>query len=129
MAATAGSASPLTPPSESQSAHVQVLVGEQGRFQGLVTFRGCAQVDGEIDGEIVCRGTLRVGETALVSGRIEVDELIVSGRLEGDVTARMRIELTSTARVTGTLRAPRIALADGCVMQGRCETGGPCEAV
>ena len=127
MAATAqpSSSLPLPRRAEAESEPTAVLVGESARFQGLVTFRGCAQVDGEIEGEIVCRGTLRLGLTALVSGTIDVDELIVDGTLEGDVTARQRIELSSSARVKGTLRAPRIALAEGCLLDGRCETGSP----
>ncbi len=124
MAATAHSPSSLTTRTagETVADPGPIIVGESARFEGLVTFRGRAQVDGEIEGEIVCRGTLRLGETARVRGTIEVDELIVAGALEGEATARERIELTSTARVKGILRAPRLALADGCVVEGRCET-------
>ena len=102
MAATAHSVSAVAPREMSESAdeeHPVILVGESGRFEGLVTFHGSAQVDGEIEGEIVCRGTLRLGETARVSGVIEVDELIVAGSLKGEATARKRIELTATARI------------------------------
>jgi cytoskeletal protein CcmA (bactofilin family) len=102
---------------------VAVVVGESGRFEGLLTFRGCARIDGEVIGEIICRGTLWLGETARVNAVIEVDELMVAGTIEGEVTARDRIELLPTARVNGILRAPRLALADGCVVEGRCETG------
>jgi cytoskeletal protein CcmA (bactofilin family) len=124
MAATAHSPSSLSTRTAGEaSADLDpIIVGESARFEGLVTFRGRAQVDGEIEGEIVCRGTLLLGETARVRGTIEVDELIVAGALEGEANARERIELTSTARVKGILRAPRLALADGCVVEGRCET-------
>jgi cytoskeletal protein CcmA (bactofilin family) len=100
-----------------------VVVPETARFEGLLTFRGRAQVNGEIEGEILCRGTLRVGETGRVVGTIEADEVVVAGVLEGDVIGRDRIELTPTARVKGTIRAPRIHMADGCVLEGRCEAG------
>ena len=126
MAATAHSPGSHTTPraDEAVADAGPVVVDVSRRFEGLVAFRGRAQVDGEIEGAIVCRGTLRLGETAHVRGVIEVDELILAGTLEGEATARKRIELTSTARVKGILRAPRLALADGCVVQGRCETGG-----
>ncbi len=98
------------------------IVPESARFEGLVTFRGRAQVDGEIEGEVLCRGCLRVGETGRVVGTVEADELVVEGVLEGEATARSRIELAPTARVEGTIRAPRLQLAEGCVLEGRCET-------
>ena len=120
MVATATHRDLLAEPEDDLSAG-SVVVGESGRFEGLLTFRGRARIDGELIGEIVCRGTLRLGEMARVNAVIEVDELIVAGTLEGDATARQRIELTPTARVTGTLRAPRLAFADGCQVEGRCE--------
>ncbi len=97
-------------------------VGAGATFNGLLSFRGAARVDGEVSGEVVAAGMLHISERAVVRARIEVDELIVDGRLEGDAVARQRIELGPSARVVGTLRAPRLLLADGCQVQGRCET-------
>jgi cytoskeletal protein CcmA (bactofilin family) len=63
-----------------------------------------------------------IGEGARVRARIEVDELIVGGELEGEIHARQRVELLNTARVVGTLRSPRLAVAEGGILEGRCET-------
>ena len=100
-----------------------VVVPEMARFEGLLTFKGRAQVQGEVEGEILCRGCLRVGEAGRVKGTIEADEVVVAGVLEGDVIARQRIELAATARVTGTIRSPRVHMEDGSLLEGRCETG------
>jgi cytoskeletal protein CcmA (bactofilin family) len=99
------------------------LIGAGTAFEGLVSFRGRALIDGELRGEVVASGALHIGEAATVRARIEVDALIVAGSLEGEVIARERIEVLSTARVTGVLNAPRVSLADGCVVDGRCEAG------
>jgi len=99
-----------------------VVVGELRRFEGLVTFRGNAQIHGEVDGDIVSQGTLWLGERGRVTGSIEVGELIVRGTLEGDATARDRILLSRTAIVRGVVRAPRIAMEEGSLLDGRCET-------
>jgi cytoskeletal protein CcmA (bactofilin family) len=89
-------------------------------FEGLLSFRGMTQVDGRLVGEVAGTGTLRLGATARVQARIEVDELIVEGELEGDVFARRRIELSPNARVRGSLEAPSLSLAEGCLFHGRC---------
>jgi cytoskeletal protein CcmA (bactofilin family) len=96
-------------------------VARNRRFDGLLTFRGRAQIEGEVRGQVFCRGTLRLGPDSLVTGVIDADELIVSGRLQGEATARQRIELSPSARVEGVIRAPRLLLADGCQLEGRCE--------
>ena len=91
-------------------------------FEGLLTFRGAVQIDGELVGEVIAEGTLRLGVTARARARIEVDELIVDGELVGDVVARRRIELSPSARVSGSLEAPLLSLADGCIFSGRCRS-------
>jgi cytoskeletal protein CcmA (bactofilin family) len=90
-------------------------------FEGLLSFRGAARVDGKLSGDVVAEGCLVIGEGARVRARIEVDELIVGGELEGEIYARKRIELLNTARVVGSLRCPRLAVAEGGVLEGRCE--------
>ena len=70
MVATATHRDLLAEPEDDLSAG-SVVVGESGRFEGLLTFRGRARIDGELIGEIVCRGTLRLGEMARVNAVIE----------------------------------------------------------
>ena len=108
-------ASPVLPPPGPT-----LSIGAGCSFEGLLTFRGAARVDGELVGDVMADGSLILGETARVRGRIEVDELIVAGEVEGDIVARCRIELSASARVVGSIESPRLALADGCVFRGRC---------
>lgn len=107
------------PPSPQPGFSPTISIGAGCAFEGLLTFRGETRVDGDLVGEVVASGTLRLGKTARVRARIEVDELIVDGELEGDVVARRRLELSSTARVRGSLEAARFSLAEGCLLEGR----------
>lgn len=111
-----------SPPAPRNHDFGPVVVGPSTRFEGLLAFDGRAQIEGSLRGDVICRGTLRVGEQAVIEGTIEVDELVLYGNLRGDVVARDRIELGPTAEVEGSIRAPRILLADGCRIEGRCET-------
>ena len=76
----------------------------------------------------MAEGCLVIGEGACVRARIEVDELIVGGELEGEIHARKRVELLHTARVVGSLRCPRLAVAEGGILEGRCEAGPEAES-
>jgi len=118
---SAGAPDPAAISSFAADAPVAVPAG--GRYRGLLSFRGAARVDGDFAGEVIAGGTLWVGERGVVRARIEVDELIVAGVLDGEVRARSRIELRTTGRVSGALFTPRLALADGCILQGRCRAG------
>jgi cytoskeletal protein CcmA (bactofilin family) len=101
---------------------VPTVLAPGAEFEGLLSFRGSARVDGKLSGDVVAEGCLVIGEGARVQARIEVDELIVGGELEGEVHARKRVELLSTARVVGSLRCPRLAVAEGGILEGRCQT-------
>ncbi len=104
------------------------LLGPGSAFEGLLTFRGAARIDGRLTGEVVAEGRLWIGPEARVEARIRVDELVVAGSLEGDVEARGRVEIQSTGHVVGSLRTPRLALAEGGRLSGRCAAGGPAAA-
>ena len=107
---------------EPTAATVTVLAPE-AKFEGILSFRGHVRIEGRLKGDVIAEGCLRIELGASVEGRIEVDELIVAGSLQGNVEARKRIELQPTARVNGTLRTPALALAEGCILDGRCAAG------
>jgi cytoskeletal protein CcmA (bactofilin family) len=92
-------------------------------FDGVLSFRGTVQLEGELRGDVIAQGSLRIEAQGRVEGRIEVDELVVAGVIEGDVYARRRVELLPTARVRGEVRTPALALAEGSVLDGRCHAG------
>ena len=108
--------------SPAHDAPVPVVISATAAFEGLLTFRGDVRVDGEVRGEILCHGTLWLGVSSVVRAVVEGDELIIAGDFEGEASARRRIELLPTARVRGMIRAPLVALAEGCVLDGQCQT-------
>ena len=93
------------------------------RFDGLVLFSGEACVEGEVRGVIEAEGCLHLGPDSRVSGPVSVDELELEGDLEGDVLARCSARLNPGATLRGTLRSPRVFVADGARIQGPCRIG------
>jgi cytoskeletal protein CcmA (bactofilin family) len=88
-------------------------------FEGIVFLAGPARIDGKVRGEIL-GSTLRIGPSATVEARVEVDDLVVEGSLAGQVLARRRVRLCSTARVRGEVETPSLALEEGSHLDGRC---------
>jgi cytoskeletal protein CcmA (bactofilin family) len=48
--------------------------------------------------------------------------VVVSGHVEGDILATGRVEITDTAKITGTVSASAIAVAEGAVVEGIMKT-------
>jgi cytoskeletal protein CcmA (bactofilin family) len=93
------------------------------RVTGQLSFQGPARIDGKVDGEINCQGTLTIGEEAEVKAKITGQVVIIRGRVEGNVTAKDRIELLARARLIGNIDAPRLIIAEGVVLDGDCSMG------
>jgi cytoskeletal protein CcmA (bactofilin family) len=114
------SAEPTAVPEADES---MTVLGAGTQFEGLLTFRGRARVDGELTGEIAGHGLLVIGAGARAQARVVVDELVVAGEIEGNVCARKRLELLATGCIRGDVETPRLSIAEGGRLLGRCTTG------
>ncbi len=112
-----------TPPPTSEE--ISAYLGRETVFEGKMTFEGVFRLDGKFDGEIFESGTLVVGETAVVKGKITLNTIVINGLVEGDVCAKGRVEIHSTGKVYGTLLTPILVINEGGVFEGNCKMKGP----
>lgn len=129
----AKAAVPVTPPPIPKPAAAPVaapaetgLVGhlyKGSRVSGQLMFQGPARIDGNVEGEIQCYGTLTIGEGAEVRAKISSQVVVIRGKVEGNVTAKEKVELLSPARVVGNISTPRLTITEGVVFDGDCSMG------
>ena len=93
------------------------------RVSGQMIFKGPAQIDGSVEGEIQCHGTLTIGDAADVRAKIYSEVLIIRGKVEGNLTAKERVDLLAPGRVAGNISAPRLTVTEGVVFDGDCCMG------
>lgn len=93
------------------------------RVTGHLTFQGSARIEGSVDGEIHCHGTLTIGERAEVRAKISGDIVVIRGKVEGNVLATDKVELVAPARLLGNIDAPRVIITEGVVFDGDCSMG------
>lgn len=82
------------------------------------------RIDGKVKGEIHGDQLITIGEKGSVHAAIEGDTVVIAGEVQGDITARRKITLESTARVTGDLSTPGIVIQEGARLEGRIVIGG-----
>lgn len=92
-------------------------------FRGTLRCRETLRIDGRVKGEVVCDKTVLIGEGGTVHANIIADSVEVSGEVKGDITARCKITLDRTARVTGDLATPGIVIEEGAKLEGRIVIG------
>ena len=104
---------------------VPPVLREGAIFEGLLVLPGPSRIDGRVRGEILAGSDLWVGASGHIEADLEARAIVIEGRVEGDVRATERIELRGEARILGRVSAPRLAIADGCRIDGSCATGHP----
>ena len=103
---------------------VTTFIGPDARIEGTVEFDGAIRLDGKVEGKIESkRGTVVIGEQAMVNADIHVGTAIIMGHVKGTVEADTRIEISPPGRVEGDIHAPVISIDAGVIFNGNCETG------
>lgn len=99
------------------------LLGSGTEYQGQLNFKGTVRIDGRFIGTICSEGKLILGKDASIEGNITVSELVMHGALKGDVRVSKRTTLHQTARLSGTLTTPLLAMEEGALLQGELLMG------
>jgi cytoskeletal protein CcmA (bactofilin family) len=81
-------------------------------------------VEGTIEGQVRIGKDLRIGPGGVVKATVDAHAVVVSGELVGDCAAQSRIEIQSTGRLTGNIRAPKIVIAEGAMFKGNSDMSG-----
>ncbi|HRZ11735.1 MAG TPA: polymer-forming cytoskeletal protein [Kiritimatiellia bacterium] len=109
----------------------QSVIAPEVEITGTIKTSGSIRIDGKLDGELNCGGDAVIGKSANIKGNLTVNAVSIAGAITGNITARDRIEMKSTARVMGDIKAKRLAVEDGVTFVGKSEvnpSGSPAAA-
>ena len=101
------------------------FIGEGSDFQGTLSFKDTARIDGRFSGEIAAENTLVVGETADVEANIQAKNVIISGAVAGDVVASRQILLKKSGRLKGNIQTPSLIVEQGALFNGKTKMVRP----
>ena len=78
-------------PRQAARARLEDYLNQGSKISGKLYFEGPVEIDGQIDGEIVAKDTILIGESALVTAQIMATSIIVAGKVKGDIIGTRRI--------------------------------------
>ena len=110
--------------SQKDSGEMTIYMGKNMEFKGTLSFEGTGRIDGKVEGKILAKGILLLGETAAVSSEIEGDTVVVGGKVEGKVIGRQKVQLLKTAVVNADISTPSFSIEEGCQFNGSCKMMG-----
>src|SRR5256712_12340699 len=100
------------------------FLGKGAQFKGIIHFEGTIRSEGRLEGEIHTKGTLMVGEHAVIEGDISAGTIVSGGTINGNLTATERVQLLPSAVLNGDLKTPFLKVEEGVQLHGTCEAEG-----
>ncbi len=97
------------------------VLSNDAEFNGCLTFKTNLRIDGKFEGEINSLGTVHVGPEGDVKAEVNVGNSVVEGKITGNITAKDKLELRSTAKLFGDIKAARLVINEGVIFVGKCE--------
>ena len=115
---------PAAAPAPRPASTTPCVIGPKIKLLGELSGDEDVLVEGQIEGEIRISRDLRVGTGGVVKAKVSAQSIIVSGEIVGDCEATGRVELQSTGKLTGNIRAPKIVIAEGAMFRGNSDMSG-----
>ena len=106
-------------------------IGKTIRFNGELTGEEDLVIEGNVEGKVTLPDhQLTIGTNGEVRADVEAKNVVVVGHIAGNVTASERIEVQATGVVDGDVRAPKLVIQEGAVLNGGVEmtSGGKAPA-
>lgn len=94
------------------------IIGPGMKVVGDLTTEGTVRVEGVVEGGVQAGKAVVVGKGGSVLGDIRTQDAVISGRVEGALVAESRLEVQASAEVSGEVRARRLQIEEGAVLNG-----------
>jgi cytoskeletal protein CcmA (bactofilin family) len=97
-------------------------IGKSITIKGELTGSEDLEIDGSVEGDVKLPDhVLKIGANGKVKASVVAKCVQVVGRVTGDVTATERVEVEASGIVEGDIRAPRLLVQEGAVINGAIE--------
>ncbi len=115
-------------PSPRRSAHSsdesdgkKLIVGQDICLSGEITECDTLVVEGGVEASLSDSRVIEVTETGVFKGKVEIDIAEISGEFDGELTARKRLIIRGTGRVSGIIRYRQLEIESGGEIAGTVE--------
>jgi cytoskeletal protein CcmA (bactofilin family) len=90
-------------------------------IKGNLKFAGELTFEGKLDGEVQTDGLLNLGDSAVITGNINAQSVVVRGKVNGNINAKEKIEIKAKAELFGDIRATKLVVEEGVTFVGKTE--------
>jgi len=102
----------------------ETIIGAGVKVEGTFNAVGNVVVKGELVGSMETQSDVYLMEGGVIEANIKSRNAIIAGRVKGNLKVEEKIELNSTARLSGDIDCQSLSIEEGAVLHGKCKVGG-----
>ncbi len=88
---------------------------------GNINSDGDMKINGTLEGNIIAKGKVLIGQTGIVKGNIECTKSDISGTVEGKLIIKEILSVKSTAKISGDIITSKLSVEPGATFDGTCK--------
>lgn len=99
------------------------VVDRHSHFNGVFRSDSDLRIEGSLEGEIECDGTVTVVQDASLSATVYARNMVVAGVAEGEIKCQERLTIQSTGEMRGKAQAATLVVEEGAFFEGEFRMG------
>jgi cytoskeletal protein CcmA (bactofilin family) len=98
---------------------INSIIGDDTQIKGEIVTKGSIRMGGEFEGKIHAHGDILVSEGSHLTGTISGSRIIVSGDVNGNISASSGLEITKKGKVFGDITSDKLIVDEGATFKGK----------
>lgn len=104
------------------------IIAQGTKIVGTITTNSDIRIDGELEGDLVCKGKIVIGQQGNIKGNVECANAEVMGNINGKMIVSGTLSLKSTSKIWGQIKTKILSIEPEAQFTGSCEMGNATNA-
>ncbi|MBU2700174.1 cytoskeletal protein CcmA (bactofilin family) [Sporomusaceae bacterium BoRhaA] len=100
---------------------METVIGKDTKITGNIEATGTIRIDGQVEGEIMTKGDVIIGETGVVRAKVKAHGATIAGNIYGNIEITEKFEISPTGKMYGDIKTGTLSIGEGAIFKGTCE--------
>jgi len=103
---------------------IENVLGRSLVVQGDLKADGAFRIDGTVEGSVISKAAVYIGESGVVRGDVAGSDVVIAGQVTGNVRCTGHLEIVASGKIEGDLDARSVRIETGGVFRGTSRMAG-----
>lgn len=100
------------------------MIGPGTKIKGDIETNGDIKIDGAVEGNVVSKGRVLIGQNGVVNGEVKCTNCDIYGTFDGKILVTELLSLKSSSKLTGDVKTGKLSIEPGAIFTGTCDMTG-----